>query len=223
MPSVLIIGASRGIGREFVTQYHAEGWDVHATARQDSDIADLKAAGAAAYRADTSDETTLETLATDLATEFDLIVVNAGVGSETHEATPADIDSADWERVMRVNALGPLLVARRLGGRIKKGGTFAVLSSVMGSIAENGMGGFYSYRMSKAALNAGLKSLSLAMENDGIGVIALHPGWVKTDMGGANADIDTAQSVSGLRSVLAAKAPKDGRLFVNHKGEDLPW
>ncbi len=223
MPSVLIIGASRGIGREFVTQYLEDGWTVYATARKEDDLTDLKAAGAHAHRADTADEGSLKALAGDLEGNLDLVVVNAGISSGSHEATPGDIDSADWTKVMQVNALGPILAARQLGGKIAKGGTFAVLSSIMGSIGENEMGGFYSYRMSKAAVNAGLKSLALAMENDGVGVIALHPGWVKTDMGGANASIEATESVSGLRSVLAAKAPKDGRLFVNYKGEDLPW
>ncbi|MGB7404414.1 MAG: SDR family oxidoreductase [Pacificimonas sp.] len=223
MPSALIIGASRGIGREMVNQYLADGWKVHATARDDQSIEDLQQAGASAHRADTTDRQSLDNLAGALDGEVDLVVVNAGINRNDMEQTPDAIDPGEWTKVMQVNALGPLQAASAVGGKIAKGGTLAVVSSKMGSIADNQMGGFYSYRMSKAALNAGLKSLSMQMEPQGVGTIALHPGWVKTDMGGDQAPVTPAQSVTGMKKVLDQKSAGDGRLFVDFEGNELSW
>ena len=224
MSSCLVIGANRGIGREFVKQYLADGWDVHATARSEDDVAGLADAGAKAYKADVADEAQLNALAAKVPDDLDLIVHNAGVGSKGPEGPATDIDPEDWERVMRINALGPVLGARHLLPKLKRpGGTWAVLTSLMGSIADNGFGGYWSYRMSKAALNMAVKNLALANEGDGVGIIALHPGHVATDMGGSSAPVQPAESVSGLREVIAAKAPKDDRLFVDFRGKRLDW
>lgn len=224
MPSVLIIGASRGIGREFVRQYLEDGWDVHGTARTDEDLDALKAAGAKARKADTTDEESLRVLADDIAEPLDLVIANAGVGSNGMEGPMSDVDADDWMRVMRVNALGPLLALRNLMPKLSQpGGTAAILSSRMGSIEDNQMGGFWSYRMSKAAANAAIKNLALAYEPQGVGIVALHPGWVQTDMGGKGADIAPETSVAGMRKVLAAKRPGDGTLFADYRGQRLPW
>ena len=135
MPTCLIIGASRGIGREFVDQYLKDGWTVHATARKDADIEELSSTGAEAHYADAAEEGSLKTLAGKLPGDLDLIVHNAGVTPETREGPMDDVVAEDWIKVMQVNALGPILSARQLAPKLKRpDGTFAVLTSRMGSI-----------------------------------------------------------------------------------------
>ncbi|TRW14549.1 SDR family oxidoreductase [Glacieibacterium frigidum] len=219
MPNVIVIGASRGIGRELATRYAADGWQVLATVRKAEDAGQFDGvAGVTTAIADTGDASSLAALPEFAA---DLIVVNAGVGSQ--EPKVASIDPANWTRVMTVNALGPLLVAATLGERLKDGGTFVSLSSLMGSIADNGAGGAYSYRMSKAALNMGMQNLALEWRARGIAVAALHPGWVKTDMGGGNAPLEIADSVAGLRKVIAGLTAGKDAGFVDYSGKALPW
>lgn len=221
MPTAAIIGASRGIGREFVTQYLEAGWTVHATARRDDDVAALASAGAKGIKADTTDEASLARLADQLP-EIDLLIVNAGVNTPRPEASSADIDPAEWERVMRVNALGPILAARTLRGKLHSGGTIVAISSYMGSIGGESGGGSYSYRMSKAALNMGLSRF--AMESAGkFAVAVLHPGWVKTDMGGEAAPVEVVDSVAGMRQVIAGLTAGGRCAFADYQGRPLPW
>ncbi len=221
MPSVVVVGASRGIGRELVTQYLSEGWSVVATARTPDQIAELAAAGASAFHADTTDEASLIALVAAVPGPHELLILNAGIGAR--DGTLAAIDVAKWAEVMAVNALGPLLAARALGGSVRDGGTIAALSSTLGSIGANSGGGLYTYRMSKAALNAGLKSLSIELKPRAIAVAALHPGWVKTDMGGAGAEVGVAESVAGLRQVIAGLTPAKTGAFLDYRGNALPW
>lgn len=219
MPSIAIIGASRGIGQELVRQYAAAGWVVHASARTEADIADLAAAGVRAGHADVTDEASLAAFAATLP-ELDVVIANAGVGST--ERGLADIDIANWERVMRVNALGPLLVARTVGLKLRRpGGKFGALSSMMGSIAINS-GAAWAYRMSKSALNMGMSNLAIEWAGDGVAVAALHPGWVKTEMGGPKAPVEVADSAAGLRRVIDGLTP--GKVsYLDYTGAQLDW
>lgn len=222
MPTCLIIGASRGIGREFVNQYLSEGWEVHATARKAEDLKSLTDAGATAYEADAADENSLIALAEAVPGQLDVIVHNAGVTAR--EGPIGDIEPDEWEHVMRVNALGPILSARRLVPKLKQpGGTFAMLTSKMGSIADNGMGGFWSYRMSKAALNMAARNMAHQFEGDGVGIVALHPGHVQTEMGGGSAPTTPKESVEGLRRVISETRPGNDRYFVDFRGQTIPW
>ena len=216
MSTVLIVGASRGIGRGLAEAYAADGWDVVATVRGNGD-----GLPGTVLTADITDEASLVALAAALPAPVDVLIVNAGVGATERDL--AGLDAATWTRVMTVNALGPLLAARALGAKVRDGGTFVALSSAMGSIAENGMGGAYAYRMSKAALNMGLSSLALEWRARGIAVAALHPGWVKTDMGGAGAAVEIADSVTGLRTVIAGLRAGGKAVFLDYTGRSLPW
>lgn len=218
MPSIAIVGASRGLGLEFVRQYLADGWTVHASARQDADLEALRALGAVAYRTDVTDETSLAAMAAAIEGSLDLLIANAGVGSR--EPALADVDAAKWTRVMTINALGPLLVARTLGPKVRQGGTIAALSSILGSIADND-GGSWSYRMSKAALNMGLTCLAVELKPRDVKVIALHPGWVQTDMGGEQAPLQPPESIAGMRRVIAG-ASESGR-FIDYSGKQIAW
>ena len=218
MPTVAIIGTSRGIGREFVRQYVADGWQVHASVRQSADAVGLDRAHI--HIADMTDETSLNTMVAAIGEDLDLIIANAGIGSR--EMKLADVDSNAWTRVMTVNAFGPLLVARTLGTKLKRlGGRFAALTSRMGSITENS-GGAWAYRMSKAALNMGLSNLALEWKRHDITVAALHPGWVKTDMGGDQAPVSPQDSVTGLRKVIEGLSG-GGVHYRDYQGEIIPW
>jgi NAD(P)-dependent dehydrogenase (short-subunit alcohol dehydrogenase family) len=219
MPSVVIVGASRGIGREFVRQYLADGWTVVATARTAEQAAELTAAGATAFTADVTDEASLTALAVAAPGPHDLLILNAGIN--VREGPLAQVDAAKWAEVMAVNGLGPLLAARALGPTVRDGGTIAALSSTLGSIGANTGGGLYSYRMSKAGLNAGLKNLSLELKPRGIAVAALHPGGVK--MGGKGAEVEVGDSVTGLRQVIAGLTPAKTGVFLDYRGNGLPW
>ncbi len=218
MPSVAIIGTSRGIGREFVRQYLADGWHVHASVRKSADADGLD--GARVHIADTTDEASLKAMADAIDHDLDLVIANGALGSR--EMRLADVDTAKWPQIMAVNSLGPLLVARTLGAKLKRpGGTFVALTSQLGSIAQNS-GGLWTYRMSKAALNMGLSNLATEWKADGIAVAALHPGWVKTDMGGENAPVVVGDSVSGLRKVIAGLSGP-GLSYLDYQGTTIPW
>ena len=218
MPSVAIVGASRGIGRELVRQYLGDGWQVHASARHEADLDDLRGAGAAAYRADVTDEGSLSAMAEAIDGALDLLIVNAGVGSRERQLD--EVDAANWTRVMTVNALGPLLAARTVGAKVRKGGRIAALTSMMGSIGDNG-GGAWSYRMSKAALNMGFSCLAIELRPRDVDVVVLHPGWVKTDMGGEQAPLSPEESAAGLRRVIAGLTTSGG--FFDYSGKQLSW
>lgn len=218
MPNVVVVGASRGIGREFVRQYAAEGWTVFATVRDAADGAAL-GEGVTVMVADVTDEASLAAAAA--LPDIDLLILNAGIN--VSEGKLGDIDADKWADVLRVNALGPLLAARALEPKVKDGGTIVALSSTLGSIALNSGGGLYSYRMSKAALNAGLKTLSIELKRRRIAVGAFHPGWVKTDMGGAGAEVEIADSVAGMRAVIATLTPEKSGSFLDYRGNALPW
>ncbi|MFC3714194.1 SDR family oxidoreductase [Sphingoaurantiacus capsulatus] len=217
MPSVIIVGASRGLGLEFVRQYRADGWDVHASVRSEEDAAAPRELGATTHIADITDEASLKAMAGAIGGPVDVMVINAGVGSR--EVKLDEVDAAEWTRVMTVNALGPLLVARAIGPKVKDGGTIAALSSIMGSIAESG-GGAWSYRMSKAALNMGLSNLALELKGRGIKVVTLHPGWVKTDMGGEQAPLEAPESIEGMRKVIASGS---GGAMRDYSGKEIAW
>ncbi len=218
MPSVVVVGASRGIGRELVRQYAGDGWQVFATVRTaDGGLGQ----GITELIADVTDEASLTAAAAALPAAVDLLVLNAGVGSR--EAGLATLDAGRWPEVMATNALGPLLAARAIGGHVRDGGMIVALSSTLGSIGANTGGGLYSYRMSKAALNAGIKTLAIELKPRRIAVAALHPGWVKTDMGGAGAEVEVGDSVAGLRRVIAGLTPDKTGVFVDYRGNALPW
>ncbi len=213
MPSVLIIGASRGIGRELAEQYVRDGWQVIATVRSGDGPA-----GADVRHADLNDEASLKALADGLAEPVDVLVVVGGIG--IMDASIDQIDPHAWMQMMRTNALGPMLAIRQLAPHVKDGGTVTALSSVLGSITTANQH-YFSYRMSKAALNMGVAAYA-TQAGRGLKVAVLHPGWVRTEMGGAGADIDVAESASGLRQAIAGL--KSGAVgYVDWKGRSLPW
>ena len=224
MKSVLIIGASRGLGLEFVRQYRADGWLTLGTCRSPEQNALLASVGATALRLDVNDENSFGNLAKALnGTSIDVCIYNAGIlGPRNTGAVPCP--EAEFDAVFRTNVLGALraipLVAPSL---VKTRGTFAFVSSRMGSIGLQASAARVTYRASKAALNVVMKTAALEWGPQGVNCISLHPGWVKTDMGGGEADIEPTVSIAGMRKVIAgANADTNGRFF-EYTGKELTW
>ncbi len=219
---VLVIGASRGIGREFVRQYLADGAQVTATARRPEQLAELEAAGASAFALDVGDAVSASGVAWRIdAANFDIAIVNAGVYGPRHGGleTPS---ASDFDAVMHTNVLGPMRVIPQLADAFAPGARLAVLSSRMGSIGAREASSGWLYRASKAALNSVLKDASLQLAGR-VTCVAFHPGWVQTEMGGAGATLTPERSVADMRGVLATLPPARNGSFLNHDGSAIPW
>ena len=220
--NVLIIGASRGIGLELVRQYRADGAAVMASARSDDGLLRLRELGATPLRLDVADAAGAAGLARQIdGASFDVAILNAGVyGPRTNALDPPT--EAEFDQVMHTNVLGAMRVLPLLAGALAPGATLAVMSSRMGLITGRSSPAGWLYRASKAALNSVLKDTSLALHGRAV-CVALHPGWVRTDMGGAGATLDVADSAADIRRTLAILQPTDSGGFFNHDGTPLPW
>jgi len=224
MTTVLVIGASRGIGREYVRQYAADGATVIGTARSEAGLAAVREAGGEPLSLDVLDAAAVAALGARLADRaIDIAIINAGVyGPRVSAVNPPDDDAFDL--VMRTNVRAPMQLLSALAPALTASrGKVAVVSSKMGSVSLMSSSAGWLYRASKAAVNAAVKAASLELGPRGIVCVAFHPGWVKTDMGGADADIDVATSVAGMRRVLAAANESHSGKFLNHGGEQLSW
>jgi NAD(P)-dependent dehydrogenase (short-subunit alcohol dehydrogenase family) len=222
MPTILITGANRGLGLEFVRQYAADGWRVLATVREPSKGRAVSEAGGEVYVCDVADPLQILRLARSVGdTKFDIVLNNAGVYGESQAFGTVDPDK--FLHTVRVNALAPLLVAEAFADSLTGRKIIASVSSKMGSIAENTGGGEYAYRASKAALNAVVKSLSIDLKAKGVIAVALSPGWVQTDMGGASAPLTPAQAITGMRKVLDGLTPEHSGRFFHYDGAEVAW
>lgn len=222
MPTVLIVGASRGIGQEMVRQYRADGWRVIATARKQEDCDALVQMGAVAHQLDVTSAESIAALGWRLDDEkIDSAWLVAGVYGPDHGSFPT---GPEFDAVMHTNVLaamrlipiiGPLLADTR--------GKLAVLSSRMGSIGERSDTQGTLYRASKAALNSVLKDASITYGAQGVTCVAFHPGWVQTDMGGSGAALTPEHSVRDLRATLAKVDASANGSFLNHDGAPIAW
>ena len=222
MPTALIIGASRGIGLEFVRQYKAAGWRVIATARKAEDVGQLQALGCEAHAMDVTQLNDCAALGWQLDDEkLDVAILNAGVIGERSSGLQAPEQSL-FDSTMQTNVLAAMRILPILLPMVDAAqGKLAVLSSRMGSIGLRESNASWLYRASKAAVNSVLKDVSLSAEK--AACVAFHPGWVRTDMGGANADLSPEQSVAGMRASLARFTLDDNGQFFNYDGAKLSW
>ncbi len=223
----MITGSNRGLGLECARQYADEGWRVIATCRNPGNaikLASLKGE-LEIHALDISDHGQILSLADSLREEaIDLLFNNAGI-FDPSPSQLVDIDYNAWENFIRVNVMSPLMVCATFSDHVAASDLkkIAIMSSKMGSIDDNNSGGSYIYRSSKAALNAVMKSLSIDLAPRGISVAILHPGWVRTDMGGPNGLIDAPESVNGLLKVIKDLNLKNSGRFYSYDGSEIAW
>jgi NAD(P)-dependent dehydrogenase (short-subunit alcohol dehydrogenase family) len=231
MPSVLITGANRGLGLEFCRQYGEQGWRVFACCRQPETAAALQALAAqwghlTIHTLDVADFQAIDQLAQQLGSEtIDVLLSNAGVYGDKSGYSFGTLDYQAWLETLRINTLAPVKLAEAFLPQLlnSERRLLVPISSLMASMSDNGSGGSILYRSSKAALNAAMKSLALDLHAQNIAVLILHPGWVKTDMGGDNAPTSPEESIAGMRRVIEEFTLEKSGSFLNFKGEQQPW
>jgi NAD(P)-dependent dehydrogenase (short-subunit alcohol dehydrogenase family) len=236
MDTVMITGANRGLGLELAKQYAADGWRVIACSRRSSPglagLAGLQSK-VRVFGLDVTDHGQMEKLAAELREEaIDVLINNAGTmgksafgGSASTDQRFGNIDYDDFEKILQINVIAPLRMAETFVEHVARSRQkkIVTLSSMVGSVSLNTSGGLYGYRASKAAVNAIMKSMWIDLAERGILAVAMHPGWVRTEMGGPNADIDAATSVAGMRRVIATLAPHDLGKLIAYDGRILPY
>ena len=232
MKTVLITGANRGIGLEFVRQYALDGWRVLACARHLSTSGELNQMASQfpdaihVHALDVADHEQIMQLSRELFKEkIDLLINNAGVYPTVRGASFHQIDYEAWAYAFEVNTMAPLKMADAFYSQVSKSELkkIVTITSKMGSVTDNRSGGSYVYRSSKSAVNIAMKSLAIDLESKGIIVALLHPGWVRTDMGGPNGLISTEKSVSGMRHVIKELIHTDTGKFFAYDGQIIPW
>ena len=221
--SALLIGASRGLGLGLAQVFASRGWSVTATARDPARAPALAAVpGVRVEHADITDLAGMAELHERAAGPFDLVFVVAGIADDATLPVHA-VSVASAAHVFETNALAPLRAMEQFTDRLAPGGTMAAMTSILGSVAENASGGWEIYRASKAALNTLTRCYALRHRDAGITVLSLHPGWVRTDMGGPRASLDVETSANGLCDVIEAQHGRGGHRFLDWEGRTIAW
>jgi len=226
----MITGANRGIGLELTEQFAEDGWNVLACCRNPEEARPLqRLAGQYSsieiYPLEMTDYEQMADLSEQLGDRvIDVLLSNAGIyGPRGHGF--GEVDAAEWLQVLEVNSVAPMMLVQAFVEQVaaSQHKLVAVVSSKMGSIADNGSGGSYIYRSSKTTVNQVVKCLSIDLAPRDISVVTLHPGWVQTDMGGSNAEISVAESASGLRRILQSAGLAQSGQFLEYDGNPIPW
>ena len=226
-PHLLITGANRGIGLALVKLYLDDNWAVTACCREPKKLIALLDVypSLTICTLDVTDYAAVNKVANKLAGKnIDLLLNNAGYyGPKGTDLGDTNVD--EWRHVLEVNAIAPLKIIEAFLPNLaqSQNAVYAAISSKMGSMSDNNSGGSYLYRSSKAALNSVIKSLSIDLIPYKINVIALHPGWVRTEMGGPNGLIDVQESASGMKQVLDQLTPSQNGSFLDFQGKEIAW
>lgn len=235
MPVAVITGANRGIGLELTRQYLDDGWQVYALTRRSSDELDSLArpGSLTVITADLTDDASLRAAVETIDAEaVDVLVNNAGtMGNGSFEEIGfafqafGRFDRDEWQKVFDINVFTPQALCELLADKLASAerGVAATISSMLGSNELNTSGSLYAYRASKAAVNSIMKSMGSDLGKRGVIAVALHPGWVQTDMGGAGADVPVTDSVTGLRQVIGRLTADDAGGFFAYDGQRMPW
>jgi NAD(P)-dependent dehydrogenase (short-subunit alcohol dehydrogenase family) len=232
MTSILVTGSDRALGLQWARQYAQAGWRVHATCRHPEDAHELKElvaqyAGVHLHRLDVTKPDEIRAVAMDLSAEpIDVLVNNAGVFLESFgKPELGHFRYEDWDYTLQVNTMGAVRISEALLEHVARSERRLVvaISSQMGSIAELSSPGSYYYRSSKAALNAVMKGLAVELRPRGIGVLVLHPGWVRTRMGGPDATLSPEESVRGMRELVERFTLDNTGRFFRYDGTEIPW
>ena len=222
--TVIVTGANRGLGLEFARQFAAAGANVVGTARDPEAATELAAAGARVLQLDVSDDASVAAFALAIGdAPVHLLINNAGMSGRSLIDEVSHVELV--RRIFDVNTLGPMRVTDALlPNLLAADEAFIVnVSSRLGSLTENTIGGYHGYRESKAALNMYSRSLAADHRDDGIVAVCVSPGWVRTDMGGPQAPLSPEESISGLRKVIEGLDAEASGKFLNHDGTELDW
>ncbi|MBT5391949.1 MAG: SDR family oxidoreductase [Euryarchaeota archaeon] len=225
MGIAVITGANRGLGAEWVHQLLEEGWEVYAGYRTElGRLSTFENPNLTIHQLDVQSNESVENFAENAPSHIDLLINNAGV-ADGRWRNLTEIDDSWALEVIDINALGPVRVVKALYGKMNHASltNVAMISSLMASIDDCHMGRSYAYRASKTALNMFTVAMKKEAIEDNIAFVILHPGWVKTDMGGDRAPVEIPDSVSGMREVLASRTLENSGQFVQFDGELLPW
>jgi len=225
MKTAVITGASRGIGSEFVVRLLDKGWRVYAGYRQDKHRLDLlENENLITYQLDVTDNVSIESFSNNIGHRVDLLINNAGV-PDGRWRNIKEIDDQWALDVININSLGPVRLVRSLYDKMggENPSTVVMISSLMGSIDDCHSGRSYAYRASKTALNMFTVAMKKEALEDNISFLILHPGWVKTRMGGENAPVEMNTSVDGMMRLIEKHNLEDSGRFVQYDGVDLPW
>ena len=225
MSNILIIGANRGLGLEFAKQYSELGHHVFATTRDKSKSDQLVAiANTTVLELDLNKDKSIDSFIEEISSiKIDILIHNSGIFHDEQLSEDLDIDA--WMNEMRINAITPIILARKLKQNVLEGEDKKIIfiSSQMGSIDDNYSGRFYFYRSSKSALNSAAKSLAIDWKDKSISVLMLHPGWVKTDMGGKSAKLEIPDSIQLMIQVIRDLNLETSGSFLNYEGKKLEW
>jgi NAD(P)-dependent dehydrogenase (short-subunit alcohol dehydrogenase family) len=224
MTNVLVTGANRGIGLELVRRFRARGDTVFATARDPAGAVDLAKTGATLIALDVTDPASFSGLAKVLGeTPLDILINNAGIIGPTRQST-LDMDFDGFAQTLAANTLGPLRVAQAVLPNLRRSRNARILTitSWMGTMSSQASDRI-AYRTSKAAVNKVMQGLATDLKRENIAVAVAHPGWVRTDMGGSNADLSVEESAAGLVAVVDRLSMAGTGKFYNYDGRELAW
>lgn len=231
MPAVLITGASRGLGYEFASQYLADGWRVFASCRDPANAGKLQSLAQdprdtlRIFGLDVTSADSVRDAAAELKdVVIDVLINNAGIAGKQGQ-TAGNVDYDNWAHVLDVNAMGPMRVTEAFAEHIARSARklIVTITSAMGSLADNMRGGSIAYRTSKAAVNMAMRSAAIDLKPRGISCVLIHPGWVRTDMGGPNATLSPHDSVAAMRKLIETFGANQSGKFYDHDGREYPW